>query len=232
MLILDGEKVVDSNFSSILKLLNSNDLLVFNDTKVIPARLFGKKESGGKVELLIERILDESRILTHIRASKSPKSGTKLWLEDSLSATVVGRSGEFFEVEFEFTTSTNSNNPYTSVVDLLEDVGRLPLPPYIEREPDENDRKRYQTVYARHKGAVAAPTAGLHFTDELLKQIKERGVAAGFVTLHVGAGTFQPVRTENIEDHIMHSEWLEELLLVLLRSMLVPALFSQCVQKI
>ncbi|MBT3347623.1 MAG: tRNA preQ1(34) S-adenosylmethionine ribosyltransferase-isomerase QueA [Thiotrichales bacterium] len=209
MLILDGEKVVDSNFSSILKLLNSNDLLVFNDTKVIPARLFGKKESGGKVELLIERILDESRILTHIRASKSPKSGTKLWLEDSLSATVVGRSGEFFEVEFEFTTSTNSNNPYTSVVDLLEDVGRLPLPPYIEREPDENDRKRYQTVYARHKGAVAAPTAGLHFTDELLKQIKERGVAAGFVTLHVGAGTFQPVRTENIEDHIMHSEWLE-----------------------
>ena len=201
LLVIDQSKgIMDSNFSKILELLKSDDLLVFNDTKVIPARLFGKKESGGQVELLVERVLDEHRLLAHLRSSKSPKPGGRLLLEEKIEAEVVGRSGELFEVRF-----LDSR----SVVELLEEVGRIPLPPYIEREAGEDDRERYQTVYARHHGAVAAPTAGLHFTEQMLQQISNIGVRSGFVTLHVGAGTFQPVRTEQIEDHVMHSEWFE-----------------------
>ena len=187
-------------FSEILGLVKPNDLLVFNDTRVIPARLFGRKESGGKVELLVERVLGQHHVLAHLRSSKSPKSGALLILEGELEVRVVGRRGALFEVEF--------LDPRPAV-ELLESLGRIPLPPYIEREADAEDRERYQTVYARHQGAVAAPTAGLHFTDKILQQIREMGVQTGFVTLHVGAGTFQPVRTERIEDHVMHSEWFE-----------------------
>lgn len=201
LLVLDRDETAhDCKFNEILDFLNPNDLLVFNDTKVIPARLFGQKESGGKVELLVERVLDEHHLLAHLRASKSPRPGALLTLEGELKARVVGRRDALFEVEF------LDQRP---VVELLESVGRIPLPPYIEREADAEDRERYQTVYARHQGAVAAPTAGLHFTDEMLQQIAEKGVQSGFVTLHVGAGTFQPVRAEQIEDHVMHSEWFE-----------------------
>lgn len=201
MLVVDQDKgIIDSEFNKIFGLLKADDLLVFNDTRVIPARLFGNKESGGKVELLVERVLDEHRLLAHLRSSKSPKSGVRLLLEERIEAEVVGRSGELFEVRF---------SGSRSVVDLLEEVGRIPLPPYIEREADEDDRDRYQTVYARHHGAVAAPTAGLHFTERMLEQVADMGVKSGFVTLHVGAGTFQPVRSERIEDHVMHSEWFE-----------------------
>ncbi len=201
MLVLSNSgRIYDRKFSEILELLKPNDLLVFNDTRVIPARLLGRRESGGRVELLVERIVDEHSLLANLRASNSPKPGTRLVLEERLEAEVVGRRGALFEVRF--------SDP-RGVVDLLEEVGRIPLPPYIEREADENDRERYQTVYARHQGAVAAPTAGLHFTEQLLQQIADMGVTSGFVTLHVGAGTFQPVRAERIEDHVMHSEWFE-----------------------
>jgi len=187
-------------FKEISELLHPNDLLVFNDTKVIPARLFGRKESGGKVELLVERITSKNQVLAHIRASKAPKPGTKLQLEEQVSVEVTGREGALFEVMFD---------PARTVIEWLEAYGRMPLPPYIEREAEETDSERYQTVYARKKGAVAAPTAGLHFTDELLNRLEHAGVGRGFVTLHVGAGTFQPMRAERVEDHVMHSEWCE-----------------------
>lgn len=201
LLDLDSaEAFTDRSFKEISELLHPNDLLVFNDTKVIPARLFGRKESGGKVELLVERITSKNQVLAHIRASKAPKPGTKLQLEEQVSVEVTGREGALFEVMFD---------PARTVIEWLEAYGRMPLPPYIEREAEETDSERYQTVYARKKGAVAAPTAGLHFTDELLNRLEHAGVGRGFVTLHVGAGTFQPMRAERVEDHVMHSEWCE-----------------------
>ncbi|MBT6079023.1 MAG: tRNA preQ1(34) S-adenosylmethionine ribosyltransferase-isomerase QueA [Gammaproteobacteria bacterium] len=201
LLDLDSaEAFTDRSFKEISELLHPNDLLVFNDTKVIPARLFGRKESGGKVELLVERITSKHQVLAHIRASKAPKPGTKLQLEEQVSVEVTGREGALFEVMFD---------PARTVIEWLEAYGRMPLPPYIEREAEETDSERYQTVYARKKGAVAAPTAGLHFTDELLNRLEHAGVGRGFVTLHVGAGTFQPMRAERVEDHVMHSEWCE-----------------------
>ena len=198
--LASAEAFTDRSFQEISELLHPNDLLVFNDTKVIPARLFGRKESGGKVELLVERITSKHQVLAHIRASKAPKSGTKLRLEEQVSVEVTGREGALFEVMFD---------PARTVIEWLEAYGRMPLPPYIEREAEETDSERYQTVYARKKGAVAAPTAGLHFTDELLNRLEHAGVGRGFVTLHVGAGTFQPMRAERVEDHVMHSEWCE-----------------------
>lgn len=201
LLVLDPSgEVSDHQFSEILDCLLPNDLVVFNDTKVIPARLFGKKESGGKVELLVERVVDAHNVLAHLRASKAPKAGTRLQLEQGIEAEVTGRADALFKVRFDGSRD---------VIELLEQSGHLPLPPYIERADQAEDRERYQTVYARHQGAVAAPTAGLHFTDEMLQQIADRGIDSGFVTLHVGAGTFQPVRADNIEDHVMHSEWFE-----------------------
>ena len=201
LLVLDQNgDCSDHQFSEVIDFLRPNDLVVFNDTKVIPARLFGHKESGGKIELLVERVVDAHHVLAHLRASKAPKPGTRLHLEGEIEAEVVGRSDALFEVQFK---------GEGGVIELLEAHGHLPLPPYIERADQEEDRERYQTVYARHQGAVAAPTAGLHFTDEILRQIEQKGVATGFVTLHVGAGTFQPVRVEKLEDHVMHSEWLE-----------------------
>jgi len=187
-------------FSDILELVNENDLLVFNNTKVIPARMFGQKESGGKVEVLVERVLDEHRVLAHIRASKSPKPGNVLILEGKAKAIMVARHDTLFELEFD-----RSEN----VLDILNDVGHMPLPPYIDRPDNDADRERYQTVYGEKPGAVAAPTAGLHFDTKLMAALKDKGVQMAFVTLHVGAGTFQPVRVESVDEHIMHSEYIE-----------------------
>ncbi|MCK8127855.1 tRNA preQ1(34) S-adenosylmethionine ribosyltransferase-isomerase QueA [Pseudoalteromonas sp. S1610] len=202
LLSLDGPSgtVEHKIFSDILELVNENDLLVFNNTKVIPARMFGQKESGGKVEVLVERVLDEHRVLAHIRASKSPKPGNVLILEGKAKAIMVARHDTLFELEFD-----RSEN----VLDILNDVGHMPLPPYIDRPDNEADRERYQTVYGEKPGAVAAPTAGLHFDDKLMAALKNKGVQMAFVTLHVGAGTFQPVRVESVDEHIMHSEYIE-----------------------
>ena len=180
-------------------LLREGDLLVFNDTRVIPARLFGRKESGGRVEVLIERLLPDNVARAQIGASKSPKPGSRIALDAGGEAEVLDRDGEFYRLRFH-------------VPDALENwllhAGRLPLPPYIQREPGADDDERYQTVFAKELGAVAAPTAGLHFDDALLQRLREAGVGFGHVTLHVGAGTFQPVRVDDIREHRMHSEWL------------------------
>jgi len=186
----------DRQFPDILDLLNPGDLLVFNDTRVIKARLHGTKDSGGKVELLIERVLSLHEALAHVRASKAPKPNSELLLADCVRVTVVERSGALFKVRFD-----------APVLEALDAHGHVPLPPYIHHEDDEIDSQRYQTVYARHPGAVAAPTAGLHFDDPLLEQLTLRGVKQAFVTLHVGAGTFQPVRENDLSRHTMHSEW-------------------------
>ncbi|OXR50623.1 MULTISPECIES: tRNA preQ1(34) S-adenosylmethionine ribosyltransferase-isomerase QueA [unclassified Pusillimonas] len=185
----------DRQFTDLPDLLRPNDLLVFNNTKVIKARLRGHKESGGKVELLIERITDINRGLAHIKASKSPKPGTRLRIADAFTMTVTGRQGELFEVEFPEDALT-----------LLEHYGATPLPPYIEHAADNEDDERYQTVYAQQPGAVAAPTAGLHFDQPMLDQLASAGIGQCYVTLHVGAGTFQPVRVDKISEHVMHYE--------------------------
>jgi len=193
-------KVNDRVFTELPDILQDGDLLVFNNTRVIPARLFGSKQTGGKVEVLVERILDDHRLLAHVRASKSPKPGSRLSLEGGVDVTVLGREGELFELRFE--------GP-VSVIEQLDQYGHMPLPPYIERADETHDRERYQTIYAQKQGAVAAPTAGLHFDKALLEQLTERGVSFAFVTLHVGAGTFQPVRVDDISEHLMHAEYIE-----------------------
>ena len=190
----------DKHFNDILDLIGPNDLLIFNNTRVIPARLTGLKESGGKVEVMIERVLDNHRAIAHVRANKSPKAGGKLFLENEIHAEVIARHDTLFEIKFLHDST---------VYELLENFGHIPLPPYIERDDTEADRERYQTVFAEEVGAVAAPTAGLHFTPELLQALTDKGVETAKVTLHVGAGTFLPVRVDNLEDHIMHAEWVE-----------------------
>ena len=190
----------DQVFGNLPDYIEAGDVLVFNNTKVMKARLFGQKESGGKIEALIERVLDNHTALAHIRSSKSPKPGTKLIFEGDICAVMVERADELFCLRFE---------GEQTVYELLEQNGHLPLPPYIERAAGADDDTRYQTVYAKHQGAVAAPTAGLHFTDELLGRLKTKGVETAEVTLHVGAGTFQPVRVDKIEEHKMHSEWFD-----------------------
>lgn len=194
--------IEDLVFTDVKKLLRPGDLLVMNNTKVIKARLRGNKDTGGAVEAMIERVTGEFTAISMLRASKSPKPGTRLFFKGADSelraATVGGRQGEFFELTFD-----------EPVLGVLDAVGKIPLPPYIEREAQESDASRYQTVYAEHPGAVAAPTAGLHFTNELLQQLRQDGIEEAFVTLHVGAGTFQPVREENLAEHTMHSEWFE-----------------------
>ena len=179
--------------------LQPGDLLVFNDTRVIPARLFGQKDSGGRVEILIERLLPDNAARAQIGASKSPKPGSRIQLDAGGEAEVIGRDGEFYQLRFHVAGALES---------WLQKAGRLPLPPYIQRAPGQDDDERYQTVFARELGAVAAPTAGLHFDDALLATLRDRGVEFGHVTLHVGAGTFQPMRVDNIHEHHMHSEWL------------------------
>ncbi|WP_020680566.1 tRNA preQ1(34) S-adenosylmethionine ribosyltransferase-isomerase QueA [Marinobacterium rhizophilum] len=202
LLCLEGDSgaIAHRQFSDILSLLNPGDLLVFNDTRVIPARLFGEKASGGKVEVLIERVLDTTQALAHVRASRAPKPGTDLLLEGGVRAQVIGRQGNLFELRFDIDRH---------LVEVLEEFGHMPLPPYMKRDDQQSDRERYQTVYNRKPGAVAAPTAGLHFDNELLAQLEARGVQQAFVTLHVGAGTFQPVKVEQVQDHQMHAEFIE-----------------------
>ncbi|MFI8739241.1 tRNA preQ1(34) S-adenosylmethionine ribosyltransferase-isomerase QueA [Stutzerimonas zhaodongensis] len=200
LLTLDGPtgSLGHHGFVQLLDYLRPGDLMVFNNTRVIPARLFGQKDTGGKVEVLIERVLDGRRVLAHIRSSKSPKAGARIHIDGGGEALMLARQDTLFELEFE-----------EDVLPLLERVGHMPLPPYIDRPDDVADRERYQTVYAQRAGAVAAPTAGLHFDTELLAALRDKGVESAFVTLHVGAGTFQPVRVDRIEEHHMHREWLE-----------------------
>ncbi|MDI5984720.1 tRNA preQ1(34) S-adenosylmethionine ribosyltransferase-isomerase QueA [Halomonas sp. M4R5S39] len=202
LLCVDGASGARAHrrFPDLLELLAPGDLLVFNDTRVIPARLHGHKVSGGKVEMLLERPLDAHRGLAHLRSSKSPKPGTELIFEGDIHAVVEGRRDALFELRF---------LGDTPLVELLEKHGHMPLPPYIDRSDELADRERYQTVYARRDGAVAAPTAGLHFDEPLIEALAAKGVESAFVTLHVGAGTFQPVRADDIREHRMHSEWLE-----------------------
>ena len=208
LLVLDGETgdIEHSQFSSVIDRLEPNDLLVFNNTRVIPARLYGVKQTGGRTEILIERFLDNGYALAHVRASKSPKPGTAILITpdevsdaSEFSVRVEGRRGALFELVVDS----------GSWAEILKTFGHMPLPPYIERPDDAEDRERYQTVFARRDGAVAAPTAGLHFDAHMIEDIRSRGVKTAEVTLHVGAGTFQPVRAENISEHPMHSEWLE-----------------------
>ena len=197
LLHVAGPTLSDGQFADFASLLAPGDVMVFNDTRVIKARLFGEKASGGKIEALIERVLDEHTALAHVRSSKSPKPGTRLIFADRWEAEMLGREGELFKLRF---------LAEDNLFDILDSSGKLPLPPYIERTAEGEDDERYQTVYAREKGAVAAPTAGLHFTEEMLAALQAKGVELAYVTLHVGAGTFQPVRVENIADHKMHSE--------------------------
>ncbi|MGF1725101.1 tRNA preQ1(34) S-adenosylmethionine ribosyltransferase-isomerase QueA [Photobacterium nomapromontoriensis] len=195
-------ELAHKGFKDVLDLVQPGDLLVFNNTRVIPARLFGQKASGGKLEVLVERMLDDKSILAHVRASKSPKPGNELLLGENgeYQAEMVARHDTLFEIRF-FSDKT--------VLEILEDIGHMPLPPYIDRPDEDADKERYQTVYNAKPGAVAAPTAGLHFDDALMAALKEKGVNFAFVTLHVGAGTFQPVRVDNIHDHHMHAEYVE-----------------------
>lgn len=207
LLRLDGPTGAISHhqFADVFDFIQAGDLLIFNNTRVIPARLFGQKATGGKIEVLIERVLDQHRVLAHIKASKSPKVGSILQLGTDhqncvFECEMLRRHDTLFELKF---------SSEQSVFDILEQVGHMPLPPYIDRPDEQTDKERYQTVYNQVPGAVAAPTAGLHFDDALLAGLKDKGVDMAFVTLHVGAGTFQPVRVEKIEDHQMHSEYIE-----------------------
>jgi S-adenosylmethionine:tRNA ribosyltransferase-isomerase len=192
-----GAGFVDRGFAELPRLLRAGDLLVFNDTRVIAARLRGRKQTGGRVEILIERITADRTALAQIRASKSPGTGTVLVFDEGSTARVAGRQDEFYELEFE-----------TPITPLLETQGEVPLPPYLERPPGAADSERYQTVYAREPGAVAAPTAGLHFDAAMLAETRAQGIRHAWVTLHVGAGTFQPLRHENIAENRLHKERL------------------------
>ncbi|MEO5691715.1 MAG: tRNA preQ1(34) S-adenosylmethionine ribosyltransferase-isomerase QueA [Usitatibacter sp.] len=197
LLHLDGRTgaLEDRKFTDIVTLIQPGDLMVVNDTRVIKARLHGRKDSGGEVEVLVERVLDERRALAQVRASKPPKAGRALIFGEGIVAEVLGRQDEFFELRFE-----------ADVLDVLAAHGEVPLPPYITHAAAGEDEARYQTVYAREPGAVAAPTAGLHFDEAVIAELKGRGVAFASVTLHVGAGTFKPVRVDDVSSHVMHSE--------------------------
>ena len=200
LLRVADNRFTDWRFADLPQFLSKGDLLVFNDTRVIKARLFGRKATGGTVEVLLERILAPGEALAQVRASKSPKPGVRLCLEDAFEVRVVGREGEFFRIEL------TGNGDFWQ---LAEQYGRLPLPPYITHAAEAVDEHRYQTVYASRPGAVAAPTAGLHFTELLLDMLRRQGVRMAFLTLHVGAGTFQPVRVRTLDEHRMHRERYE-----------------------
>jgi len=202
LLLLDRKTgaMRDKQFTDLIDFIEPGDLLVFNNTKVIPARLFGAKSTGGKVEILVERILDASHALAHIRASKAPKPGMQITLDKGFSCTVLEKTDNLYRLKF-------SGNG--SVTVILEQIGHIPLPPYIERADDKSDIDRYQSIFAKQSGAVAAPTASLHFDQTMLERLKKKGVTFAFVTLHVGSGTFQPVRTEDLTQHRMHKEYYE-----------------------
>jgi S-adenosylmethionine:tRNA ribosyltransferase-isomerase len=200
LLVLDGAdgRLDDRAFIYLPSLLEPGDLLVFNDTRVIPARLFAQKSTGGRVEVLVERVTAEHRARVHLRSSKPTRPGAELDCDGGAKARVIERDGELFEIEFD-----------QAVMPLLERAGHVPLPPYIRRTDDEADRERYQTIYAQRPGAVAAPTAGLHFDTGILEALADRGIESCHVTLHIGAGTFQPVRVDDLTAHRMHAEWVE-----------------------
>jgi S-adenosylmethionine:tRNA ribosyltransferase-isomerase len=202
LLCLDGANgaLLHRHFTDILALLNEKDLLVLNDTRVIPARLWGRKESGGQIEVLIERIFDRQRVLAHIRSSKSPRAGGRLIFADDVVFEVLGRQEDLFELRY---------LGDGTALEVIERIGAIPLPHYFQRDPEASDVERYQTIYARNKGSVAAPTAGLHFDEGMLEKLREKGVTLAYLTLHVGAGTFAPVRVERIEDHRMHAEYID-----------------------
>jgi S-adenosylmethionine:tRNA ribosyltransferase-isomerase len=201
LLVVDvpAGRFADRHFVDLVEYLRPGDLLVFNDTRVLPARLYGHKETGGAVEILIERVTGAHEALAQLGVSKKPKPGSQIVLDGGIAATVLGREGEFYTLRFDGPEMLEK---------LLLRLGRMPLPPYIVREADATDAERYQTVYARALGAVAAPTAGLHFDTPLLEALRDKGIEFGYVTLHVGAGTFAPLRSERVEDHAMHQEWL------------------------
>ncbi len=188
-------------FHHLIDHIEEGDLLVFNDTKVIPARLFGKKKTGGQVEVLVERLLDHHRMLAQVRASKSPRIGDSLFFHPSIQLDIINRHEQFYELSCQDRSRT--------MLDIIEMIGQIPLPPYMHRAPGESDFARYQTVYAKHKGSVAAPTAGLHFDETLLQRLQEKKIEMAYLTLHIGAGTFAPVRVDSIQDHQMHAEYLD-----------------------
>ena len=203
LLHVDGNSgtIMDRQFAELAAFIAPNDILVFNDTKVIKARLHGRKETGGSAEVLVERVLADGRsALAHVRASKSPKAGSRLIFSDGNVATMVARVDDLFQLQFDGALTVH---------EILERYGEVPLPPYIKHLADKTDEQRYQTVYAKHVGSVAAPTAGLHFDEAMLAALRTKGVALAYVTLHVGAGTFQPVRDNDISKHVMHSEWYD-----------------------
>jgi S-adenosylmethionine:tRNA ribosyltransferase-isomerase len=202
LLCLDGQtgEIQHKQFTDLLAQVKAGDLLVFNDTKVMPARLFGQKSTGGQVEILVERILDSHRVVAHTRSSKPPKPGSIVCLDDEQTQVeMIARHDSLFEWKF---------CGEETALQVMERIGHMPLPPYIDRADQQADRQRYQTVYGKHQGAVAAPTAGLHFDEKLLNALQEKGVEIAYVTLHVGAGTFQNMRVDNIQEHKMHSEWM------------------------
>ena len=200
LLHLDGRTgaLTDGHFAQLLEHVVAGDVMVFNDTRVIKARLMGLKDSGGKVEVLVERVLSQDRVLAQVRASKSPRAGGRLQFGEGVAATTIARQGEFYELQFDHCAD---------IFALLDQHGSVPLPPYITHVADAADESRYQTVYARAPGAVAAPTAGLHFDAAMLDALRAKGAIVTHVTLHVGAGTFQPVRVADLREHQMHSEW-------------------------
>lgn len=199
----EGGKLLyeDRHFTNLLEYLKPNDLLIFNNTRVIPARLFGEKRTGGRVEVMIERLLNERQALAQLRASRPPKEGQSIYINGMAAFTMLGRQGDFFLLE--------SADPTLKLTTLLDQFGEMPLPPYITRENELDDKERYQTVFSQEKGAVAAPTAGLHFTDTMLSTLSESGIESAKVTLHVGAGTFQPIRVDDLTEHRMHQEWID-----------------------
>jgi S-adenosylmethionine:tRNA ribosyltransferase-isomerase len=203
LLCLDGAKgsLSHCHFASIINRIDEGDLLVFNDTKVIPARLSGQKTTGGRVEILVERVLDSQRILAQVRVSKPPSLGDYLLFPGDIQLEMINRQQQFYELRY--------NRKDRTILDIIESIGQVPLPPYMHRQADESDKERYQTVYARYKGSVAAPTAGFHFDEELLQTLRNKQIDMGYLTLHIGAGTFSPVRTETISEHKMHAEYLE-----------------------
>jgi len=198
-LLVVQDDFINATFSQLGEFLKPKDLLILNDTKVIPARLFGRKESGGKVEILVERLINDFQALVMIKASRAPRIGSYIVLENDKQVKVIDKASGLYKLSF------GSN----SILTLLNEIGHVPLPPYIERIDIKEDLVRYQTVYAKNDGAVAAPTAGLHFDEPLLSNLNSYGVDHAFVTLHVGLGTFQPVKVEDIKDHQMHSEYFE-----------------------
>lgn len=196
----DSDAIEDRRFRDLLELLTKDDLLVLNNTKVIPARLFGHKQTGGKVEILIERVLNDREVLAHTRSSKSPKAGALIELDAGYQCLVLGRVDDLFHLRF---------LGEQALEDILDCIGHMPLPPYIERADNINDQTRYQTVFAQQSGAVAAPTAGLHFDEAMMAAIQAKGVSIAFVTLHVASGTFRPVKVENLDEHVMHKEYFD-----------------------